>query len=262
MINSLQNRRVKAAVKLRRQRGRDQQQRFLIDGRPAIRRALAAGVAILEAFVCPALLDEETRQLVSDLPDEPPAIEVAENVWEKIAYGNRRDGVLLIARHEMPKLNPKPTIDGGLILILDRMEKPGNVGAVFRTAAATDVAAIFAVDAQVDLLNPNVIRASQGTIFQVPCYQCTARDAIDWLATDKRTTYVTRVDGQRSVFDVDWSRPAAVVLGSESQGVGDHWMTDEFPGIQLPMNTAKIDSLNVANTAAVVMYECLRQSRE
>ena len=261
MIVSLQNRRVKEAAKLRRQRGRDRQQRFLIDGLPAIRRAMASNIEIREAFVCTNLLNPEAAQLAREAGQcAADTMEVSEPVWEKIAYGNRRDGLLLVAKHEIPPLQPELQNLDGLILILDRMEKPGNVGAIFRTAAATNVAAIFAVDPRVDLLNPNVIRASQGTIFQVPCFHGPAKVAIEWLSTHQRPTYVTRVDGPLSLFDVDWSTPAAVVLGSESQGVDEPWMADSFQGLHLPMNADKIDSLNVANTAAVVMYEWLRQS--
>ena len=256
MITSLQNNRVKEALRLRRQRGRDEQNRFMVDGLREIQRALVADIEILEAFVCEALLDDEARAIVNTIG--APIALVNLPVWDKVCYGSRRDGVTLVARIELPELSNLQPAGGGPIVVLDRIEKPGNVGAICRSATAAGASAVIAVDSPSDLFNPNAIRASLGTIFQLPIAEATAQAALGWLQGRGTKVFVARVDAAKSIYETDLAQPCAIVLGSEALGVSETWLDPALEGIVLPMVGA-IDSLNVANTAAVLLYEALRQ---
>jgi TrmH family RNA methyltransferase len=263
MITSLQNKRVKEALKLRRRKGRDEQDHFLIDGIREIGQAMAAGIAIVEAFHCDDLSNVDTRAIVDELRQRTtPIVEVTRSVWDKIRYGSRRDGLLVMARYAPSAIRDlQPPGDGpeeGPIVILDGVEKPGNVGAVCRTASAAGAAAVIVCDPPTDLFNPNAIRASLGTVFHLPLAQATAAETLEWLRAHELPVFVARLDGTRSVYSVDLAQRCAIVLGSEAQGVGPTWLDPALQGIVLPMG-GNVDSLNVANTAAVILYEALRQ---
>jgi TrmH family RNA methyltransferase len=261
MITSLQNKRVKEALKLRRRRGRDAQNRFLIDGLREIQQSLAAGVETVEAFVCDELCDENAQQLVDQIRSRTGDVCLVNlAVWEKLSYGHRRDGVLVVVRYAPDPIDQLQPLGDGPIVVLDRIEKPGNVGAVFRTATAAGAAAIIASEPQTDLFNPNAIRASLGTIFRLPLAQATAAQSLAWLQTQQLPIFVAQVDATRTVYDVDLAQRCAVVLGSEAHGVGPVWHDPAVTAVALPMQ-GPIDSLNVANTAAVLLYEALRQRR-
>ncbi len=260
MITSLQNKRVKEAIKLRRRAGRDEQNRFFIDGLREIQQALSAGIPLLEAFVCRSLQTAVAVELQAKLPNRIEICEVAKPVWEKLSYGNRRDGLMLIARH-VPRDLGSLDICGRLpIVVLDQVEKPGNVGAIFRSAAAAGVAAIIAADARTDLYNPNAIRASLGSVFRVPWAAATAAETIDRLRQQQLPIYVAHLSAATSYLEADLSGDCAIVLGSEAKGVSGIW--DHGPSIthiRIPMQENLVDSLNVANTAAILLYEARRQ---
>jgi TrmH family RNA methyltransferase len=179
-------------------------------------------------------------------------------VWEKLSYGSRRDGILVIARHAPEAIGDLEPAGEGPVVVLDRIEKPGNLGAVCRTATAAGAAAIIAADPQTDLFNPNAIRASLGTIFRLPLAQATAQEALAWLCARQLPVFVARVDATQTLYEVDLAQRCAIVLGSEAHGVGPTWSDPAVPGVVLPMR-GPIDSLNVANSAAVLLYEALRQ---
>lgn len=259
MITSLQNRRIKEALKLRRRRGRDHQNRFLVDGIREIQQALSANVEIVEAFICDDLCDEGAQQVAGEVRRRCGDVAgVSPTVWEKVSYGSRRDGVLIVARHAPAPVGELQPVGDGPVIVLDRIEKPGNVGAVFRTATAAGAAAVIATDPQTDLFNPNAIRASLGTIFRMPLAQETAERALAWLQAQQLPVLVANVEAARTLYDVDLAQRCAIVLGSEALGVGPIWNDPAVTNIRLPMQ-GPIDSLNVANTAAVLLYEALRQ---
>jgi TrmH family RNA methyltransferase len=150
--------------------------------------------------------------------------------------------------------------DDPLVAVLERVEKPGNVGAVLRTADAAGVSALIVADPQTDLYNPNTIRASLGTIFTLPVAQATAEETLSWLRSRRLTVFTARVDATRPYTAADFRGPAAIVLGSEAEGLTSVWSGAEIQAVSLPMRGAA-DSLNVSATAAVLFYEALRQRR-
>jgi len=170
IITSLQNPRVKAATHLRDRRQREKQQRILVDGARELCRALDAGVRMVEVFVCEELCDSSSnRQLLASLGGcGAEILHVNRPVFEKLAFGHRAEGVLGVAEMPQPTLDDVVMGENPLVAVLEGVEKPGNVGAVLRSADGAGLSALIVADPATDLYNPNAIRASLGTIFTVP----------------------------------------------------------------------------------------------
>jgi TrmH family RNA methyltransferase len=259
-ITSLQNSRVKDAVRLRDRRHREKQGRIRIDGARELLRAIRAGVALVEVFVCKSLCQSaEARQVLEELSDcGAEILDVAEPVFEKLAFGDRAEGVVGVATMPRPTLSELKLPQNPLVAVLEGVEKPGNVGAVLRTADAAGVSALVVADGRTDLYNPNAIRASLGTIFTMPVCSATAEETLDWLRRHSLAIHAARVDGSVPYTSVDYRAPTAIILGSEAEGLTDVWTDADVTPIRLPMLGAA-DSLNVSATAAVLFYEALRQ---
>ncbi|NUQ65825.1 MAG: RNA methyltransferase [Pirellulales bacterium] len=259
-ITSVQNPRVKEAARLRDRRQREKQRRIIIDGARELIRAIGAGVRPVEVFVCrPLCQGEEARRVLEILPQTGTELmEVTEAVFEKVAFGNRGEGVVAVAETPAADLEGIVLPGNPLAAVLEGVEKPGNVGAVLRSADGAGVSAVIVADAQSDLYNPNAIRASLGTIFTMPVAEATAADTLAWLRRQGLRIFTARVDGAVPYTEADFRGPAAIVLGSESRGLTDVWRAPGVTALRLPMRGAA-DSLNVSATAAVLFYEALRQ---
>ena len=260
MITSLQNPHVKDAVRLRDRRHREREGRIVIDGARELARAIWAGVRLQGAFVCESLCQgEEARRVLQSLSDVGVRVlHVTERVFEKLAFGERTEGVLGVAETPAASLDRVKLPENPLVAVLEGVEKPGNVGAVLRSADGAGVSALIVADGGTDLYNPNAIRASLGTIFTVPVAAATAAQTLAWLRQHGLAIYSARVDGSSPYTDVDFCRPAAIVLGSEAAGLSTAWTADDVTPVRLPM-LGVADSLNVSAAAAVVFYEALRQ---
>lgn len=275
LITSHSNPRVKAAARLRDRQGRDAQGRIIIDGTREIGRAIEGGVRIVELYVCDELLEAEQKVLV----ERATAVgaqraDVTRQVMEKLAFGQRVEGLLAIAdtprrsladleqvfhpfkRRSGPAEN-RPAM-GPLIAVLEGVEKPGNVGAVLRTADAAGLSALIVADGGTDLYNPNAIRASLGAIFTMPTCAATSAETLAWLRSNHCQIVAAQVDGSTPYTRIDFRRPTAIVLGSEARGLSDQWQDQDITAVSLPM-LGRVDSLNVSATAAVLFYEALRQ---
>jgi TrmH family RNA methyltransferase len=259
-ITSRQNQRVKDAVRLRSGRERQRCGRFVIDGAREIARAIAAGVRCVEAFVSDEIADSmDVQEALHGIQSAPvETFEVAADVFAKLAFGDRNDGIVVVA--ETPKLGlrdlrltPQP-----LVAVLEGLEKPGNVGAILRTADAAGLDAVIVADGRTDLYNPNAIRASLGTVFRENVCEAASRATFDWLQEQGLAIVAARPDADRSYADVDFTKGTAIVLGSEAKGLSDLWQSENITPVRLPM-LGMADSLNVSTTAAVLFYEALRQ---
>jgi TrmH family RNA methyltransferase len=246
---------------LRDRRHRARQGRFLIDGAREIIRALQAGITLEQLFVCEALCRSEDADSALKLARSKriEILPVTPQVFGKLAFGDRAEGLLATAATprttlaELPPLAPDP-----LVAVLAGVEKPGNIGAVLRTADAAGVSAVILADPQTDLFNPNAIRASLGTIFSLPIAAATASETLAWLREKQCRILTTRVDAQLTHSEADYRGPTAVVLGSEAQGLSGAWSGADVVPVRVPM-LGVADSLNVSATAAVLFYEALRQ---
>lgn len=261
-ITSPQNQRVKDLVKLREHRQRAKQGRILIDGSRELLRALAGGIDIEQAYVCESLCQSrESQELLVELANAGVDVwHVTPEVFEKMSYGDRAEGVLAVAATPRRTLASLPMKDDPLVAVIEGVEKPGNVGAVLRSADAVGVDAVIVADGGTDLFNPNAIRASLGTIFTVPVCAASTDQTIAWLRERKFRVYAARVRGAVDYTEADYRGAAAIVLGSEADGLSIAWQAEDVIGVQLPM-LGVADSLNVSATAAVLFYEALRQRR-
>lgn len=259
-LTSTRNPRVRAALELRQRSARREQGRFLIDGSRELLRALEAGVALEGVFVYePACTRPEGQAALARLSASGVARwDVGQAVAQKLAFGERAEGLVAVARSgdlslARLALSPRP-----LVVVLDGAEKPGNLGAVLRTADAAGADAVIASGEGVDFYNPNVIRGSLGTVFSVPVAAASAEQTRAWLREQKLQIVTARVEAQQTLWQADLRGPVALVLGSEARGLGDDWHGPDVLSVRLPQHGAA-DSLNLSATAAVLLYEALRQ---
>lgn len=259
-ISSLQNPRVKAAVRLRNARARQEQQRFLIDGAREIGRAWHSGVRFEEVFYCPSVCTSPQRQeLIAAWRSSGVDLwEVTPPVLEKLCFGDRHEGLLVVASAEVPTLEQLKLPENPLLAVLEGVQKPGNLGAVLRSADGAGVSAVIAADLQTDLYNPNAIRASLGTLFQVPLAVASTEETLAWLSQSDWKIYAARPDCSLIYTQADFAAPSALVLGSEAEGLSVQWDLPQVTGIRIPM-LGIADSLNVSVSASVLFYEALRQ---
>lgn len=259
-ITSLQNPRVKETVRLRDRRERDRQQRILIDGARELLRAVEAGIRLQELFVCEELCHTpEARQLFHRAADTgADVLHVTPRVFEKLAFGDRAEGLLGVAERPQTRLADWQPPSNALVAVLEGVEKPGNVGAVLRSADAAGISGVIVAGGGTDLYNPNAIRASLGTVFTQPVFAVEVPEAMAWLRKHGVRIFAAIVGATQSYTAADYTGPTALVLGGEAAGVSDVWRENDITPIALPMLGAA-DSLNVSVTAAVLFYEALRQ---
>lgn len=255
MITSKTNSKIKNLVRLQKASERREQNRILIEGRREIERAQACGFQIEQLYVCEPLL--RTPYSINAIAVET----VSEEVFDKIAYREGSDGLLALAIPKYNSLNDFKPSKNPLIIVLETVEKPGNLGAVMRTADAAGVDAVIVADPATDLYNPNAIRASIGCIFSVPVYACSTRECIKWLKQNEITIYCTYLNASIDYLDADFSKPSAIVMGTEATGISEAWVEAADQNIIIPMNGIA-DSLNVSVTTAIVTFEALRQRRK
>lgn len=259
-ITSRQNARVKEAAKLRDRRSRERQGRFVIDGAREILRAVAAGIDVVEAFVCEALcVDAQAREAATSLGESGAEIAtVTDEVFEKLCFGEGRDGLVAVAATPRRGLDQLQLPAAPLVAVIEGVEKPGNVGAVMRSADGAGVDAVIVADPRTDLFNPNTIRASLGTVFGAGVCTATTAETLAWLRGLGVPIYAAKPQAAVDYSAADYRRGAAIVLGSEAEGLSPAWDGAGVTPIALPMRGVA-DSLNVSATAAVLFYEAQRQ---
>jgi RNA methyltransferase, TrmH family len=250
-ITSLQNPLIKQIVALRESKARRETGLTLIDGRREVERAIAAGIEIEKVLVCPKFLGKESVNFKD-------AIEVSDKIFEKIAYGQRVDGVIAIAHVTYKKLTDLKLSTKPLIVVIESVEKPGNLGAILRTCDGAGVEALLICDPKTDLYNPNVIRASIGAIFTVPTAVGSKEEILAFIRKKNIKTLGTFPEAKDIYTRVSLKGPLAIVLGTEDEGLSPFWQKNCDVKVKIPMN-GKADSLNVSVSAAIVIYEALRQ---
>ena len=260
VLTSFANPRVKAATALRDRRERDQAGLTLVDGAREVRRALDAGIEVVEAFVCePLLAGPDARAALDVLCDRGVPIQpTSESVFAKLAFGERAEGLVAVVRIPSTALADLTLPEDALVVVIEGVEKPGNVGAVLRSADGAGADAVIAASPRTDLFNPNAIRASAGTMFTVPTGAATTPRVIAWLRERGLRIVAARVGAGRPYTEADLRGPLAIVLGAEADGLTNAWAEDGIEAINLPM-LGVADSLNVSISAAILLYEARRQ---
>lgn len=264
-ITSLQNGRIKHVVRLNQRRYRDEQQLTLVEGVREVTRALARGIVPQEAFLCTDLLPAEAATAVSHLhtlatEKQTRLYEVTSAVFAKIAYREESGGLLLTIPYLPARLDDLPLSATPLLAIIEGAEKPGNVGAILRSAdgAGIDGVILCCAGPGADLHNPNVIRASLGTLFTVPVATASHSELLTWL--QQRHIQIVAADPQaEAVYTaVDLTQPTAIVAGSEAHGLSPFWLANARQRVRIPMR-GEADSLNLSISIALLLYEALRQ---
>ena len=264
MITSLQNPRVKQVVRLRDRRNRDRDGKFLIEGYRELSCAVAVSQPLSEVYCCPDLyLGSNEPGLLTDATNQCGAEiqPVTEDVFRKISYRDRPDGLIAVApvpEWGLGRLEGQGSGESALYLVAQAIEKPGNLGTILRTADAAGVDGVVVVDRCTDLYNPNVVRASVGTLFTVPVAEATSDEALEWFRQRGVRLIATSPDAKKHYNDADLSGPLAIIMGSEQYGLDERWLESTDEQISIPM-AGQADSLNVATTTAIVLFEALRQ---
>lgn len=261
-ITSLQNLKVKEVVRLREKRERDKTQTFLIEGYRELSRAAAGNVSLNTLFYSPDhFLGTNEASLIQTIRDRGiETIEVTKEVFEKISYRDRPDGLLAIAKQthltlDDLKLNQKRP---PFFLIAEAIEKPGNLGSILRSSDASGVDALIVCDRCTDIFNPNVVRASVGTLFTVPVLEVSSDEAIRWLKDNNIAIVATSPDATLTYTKADLTKPIAIAMGTEQLGLSQKWMEAADLQVSIPM-CGVADSLNVAAATTLLLYEVLRQ---
>lgn len=257
-IVSPHNGTIKEVAKLRAERHRKRRERILIDGTREIQRAAAAGFEIESLFFCAGERESASDLEALTLLPAGHRYRVAPAAFHKMAFGDRNEGVVAVAREKQRTLDSLTLGTVPLLLVLDGIEKPGNVGAVFRTAAAAGIDAILLTNERCSPFNANAVRASLGTVFELPFVSDSPENVIRFLKRRGIRIVATRVDASTEYTAWDLNQPVALVLGSEAEGVAPVWQA--FESMVIPMNRS-VDSLNISATAAIVAFEAQRQRR-
>jgi TrmH family RNA methyltransferase len=259
-LASPSNPRIRSVARLRDRRERDASGNTLVDGAREVRRALEAGVEVVEAFVCePLLAGKDARVALDLLADRRvPVTSTTEAAFSKIAFGDRAEGLIAVVRSPSLRLDDLTLPTDPLLVVVESIEKPGNLGAILRSADGAGADAVIAASPRTDLANPNVIRASAGTYFAVPLAAAPTGEIIAWLQRRRVRVVAARVETERSYDEADLTGPLAIVLGSEAEGLTDAWQAADIETVRLPMHGIA-DSLNVSVAAAVLLYEARRQ---
>lgn len=258
-ITSPANPRVKQLIALRRRRARDESGVTLVEGRPEIELALAAGVRPRTLYYCPELSDPQGPELRERARDAGvDIVRLSRPVFEKASYREGPDGWLAV----VPAVDTRLAhLDPGarpLVLACAGLEKPGNLGAILRTADAAGVAAVIAADPVTDWGNPNVVRASKGTLFSIPVASAPGAEVLAWIAAQGLQVVAATPGAARLVTDADLTRPTVIAVGAEQAGLPADWLERADVRVRIPM-FGRADSLNVATSAAIITYEAVRQ---
>lgn len=256
LITSIQNPKIKSLLTLEKPRERRKQCLFIIEGKKEIRMALEAGYRIGNIFFCEEMIT--VSEMGSDLAEDKLLIPVSKEVFNKIAIRENSGGVIAVGEMKLHRLDQIKLTSSPLLLVLESVEKPGNLGALLRTADAAGVDAVIICDPQTDFYNPNVIRSSVGCVFTKQIASATSDETIEWLKKNNVNIYCTDLTASKPYHQIDFTSSSAIIMGTEATGLSDTWLKNADANIIIPMQ-GKIDSMNVSTAAAVVIFEACRQ---
>lgn len=260
-VRSVTNPGVKQVVKLRNARARRESALFVVEGYREVRRALAAGIQMQRLWTCPELyLGEHEQEIVADAAARgAEVVEAATDPFRKMSYRDRPEGLLAVCRQFDTSLDRLSLCEIPLVLVVESIEKPGNLGTMIRAAAAAGADAVIAADPTTDVFNPNVVRSSIGTCFLMPLAVCSTEQALDWLAPRGIAVCAASPDAEATLWEAPLDGPAAVVVGSEQYGLSGLMLEAASVRVKIPMPGGAVDSLNAAASAAILLFEAVRQ---
>ena len=254
MITSTQNQRIKHLLLLQQKSAqRRADGLFVVEGRREVEHCLSAGFTIRTAFVC-----EEIGESKESLPQGVEVVPVASNVYERIAYRGGTEGIVAVVEARKTTLSDLKLSESPLIVVLESVEKPGNLGAVLRSADAAGADAVIVCDPLTDLYNPNLIRSAVGALFTVPCVACSTEECIAFFKERGIQILTAQLQDSRLYYDTPMTGATAIVMGTEATGLTEQWRKAADAHIRIPM-LGRLDSLNVSVSAAILLFEAVRQ---
>jgi RNA methyltransferase, TrmH family len=258
-ITSLQNPRIKNIVHLSKSRERKLQNLIVVEGFREINMALMHGYVLKELFFTGEVnLHPDFEQFQKEKTISGLMTEISKEVFEKVAYRENSDGLLALFEPKYQRIETLKLSANPLLLVMESVEKPGNLGALLRTADAAALDAIIVCDQQTDIFNPNVIRSSLGCIFSQQVVACTTEETLSFLRKKNITSFAAALTAKKFYHQTDFTKPCAIVMGTEANGLTDKWLTGADSQIKIPMS-GKVDSLNVSTSAAILVFEAKRQ---
>jgi TrmH family RNA methyltransferase len=254
LITSAKNPKFKNLLLLQeKSKARREQGLFVVEGRRELQHCLEAGYNVKTVFICQEIAGNCHFELA-----EKSVIELSPDLYKKAAYREGTEGIIAEVECRSLSLEDLCLPENPLIVVLESVEKPGNLGAVLRSADAARADAVIVCDPLTDLYNPNLIRASIGAIFTVPTVAASSADAIDFLKERGIQILTAQLQDSSLYYDVDMTRGTAIVMGTESTGLTDIWRKAASAHIRIPM-LGRLDSLNVSVSAAILLFEAVRQ---
>ena len=256
-ITSTQNPKIKNIVRLQQKSSeRKNQDLFVIEGLREVSLAMQAGIKLKSVFICADIIPYD--EVMANLSIDLQSFEISREVFEKLAYRGSTEGVIAIAEPKSYSLNDIELRTNPLVIVLESVEKPGNLGAILRTADAAKVDAIIICDPLTDIYNPNVVRSSVGCVFTNQVIACSSDDAIKWLKEKGVKIFAAALKAKKLYHETDLTKPTAIVMGTEADGLTEKWLKSTDEQIIIPMS-GKIDSLNVSTSTAIIVFEAMRQ---
>jgi len=256
IIVSPSNPRIKNVLKLKEKSSeRKTQGLIVVEGAREIRMAKEHNFEIKTLFVCDAINQKRNKEIVSGVSH---LVRISKEVFSKIAYRENSDGLLALVRSKYLKFSDLKLSANPLLVILESVEKPGNLGAILRTVDAANVDAVIVCDPKTDIYNPNVVRSSIGCVFSTQTISAMSDEVFDFLKEKKIKSYSAAVTAKKFYTDTNLKIPCAIVFGTEAEGLSSKWLNSSDELIKIPM-LGKVDSLNVSASCAIILYEALRQ---
>ena len=268
-ITSAQNEKIKNLLALQdKSRERKKQGLFVVEGRRELLHCIQAGYVPFTVFFCPDIISKDDRNEIEKTIEAqkaagvceklPLVIDIPQQIYDKVAYRGGTEGVIAQMHCRDLSLESLKLKENPLIVVLESVEKPGNLGAILRSADASGVDAVIVCDPLTDMYNPNLIRSSIGAIFTVPVATAKSDEAIAWLKEKGAKIYTAQLQNSEWYYDTDMKGATAIVMGTEATGLTDAWRNAADAHIKIPM-LGRLDSLNVSVSAAILMYEAVRQ---
>jgi RNA methyltransferase, TrmH family len=259
VISSLHNPLIKNVLLLGEKPGaRKEQNRIVIEGFREISLAITSGFGITDLLYSPELISDADLTSLVSRENQFELTVVTREVFNRMAYRNDRGGVIAIAEPRRLVFSDLKLRTQPLLLVLETVEKPGNLGALLRTADAANLDAVIICDPQTDIYNPNAVRSSIGCIFTMPVVTASSEDTIAWLRATGVKMFGTALFATNLYHETDFKQPTAIIMGSEANGLSKAWLEGADDLIKIPMK-GKIDSMNVSASAAIVVFEAMRQ---
>lgn len=257
-IESIHNPRIKSIVKLQKRKEREKQNRFIIEGIKEIEKAIIGHYDLEQIYFCSEILSHDSLEVIIQNQSGVEIIELSKAVYQKIAYRESTEGILAISQPKSHTFDHIKLKENPLWLVLEGIEKPGNMGAIYRSADAAGFDGIIICDARAELYNPNVVRASLGTVFTKDTVICTSTEAIDFLKKNQIKIYASYLEASLPYDQVNYKHPTAIVMGTEATGISSLWVKESDQNIIIPMQGIA-DSMNVSTATAVLIFEARRQ---